>query len=199
MKVFFTILGVLIVLFVGAQIYFTSSQDDIEMYPYEVVKEYDAFEVRQYESSLFTTVKLGTNEYEKASSEGFSVLAGYIFGGNDRNEKIAMTSPVAMSMEDSMTMMFMVPKDLKKESLPTPNNNSIEFQEMPPKTVAAIRFGGWADSDKIAAHKKLLVEALEAQGIPHTNEFYVLGYNPPFELINRRNEVIVVLSDGYKP
>ncbi|MEM6316832.1 MAG: heme-binding protein [Bacteroidota bacterium] len=198
MKVLFTILGVLIVLFVGAQIYFTTSQSDIEMYPYKVIKEYDAFEIREYESSLFTTVKLGTSEYEKASSEGFSVLAGYIFGGNDRNEKIAMTSPVAMLMEDSMTMMFMVPKELKKEGLPTPNDNSIEFQEMPPKTVAAIRFGGWANSDKIVTHKRMLVEALEAQGIPHTNEFYVLGYNPPFELINRKNEVIVMLPNSYE-
>jgi hypothetical protein len=59
---------------------------------------------------LFTAVKLSTKEFKEASSQGFSILAGYIFGGNKENEKIAMTSPVTMSLEDSMTVMFMVPK-----------------------------------------------------------------------------------------
>jgi hypothetical protein len=41
-----------------------------------------------------------TKKFKEASSQGFSILAGYIFGGNKENEKIAMTSPVTMSLED---------------------------------------------------------------------------------------------------
>lgn len=120
-------------------------------------------------------------------------MAGYIFGGNEKNQKIAMTSPVAMSLEDSMTMMFLVPKQFTKEDLPAPIGKDIEFTEMPEKTLAAITFGGWADSDKIEKYKKQLTEALDAQGIAYTENFYFLGYNPPFEMVGRKNEVIVEL------
>jgi len=170
-----------------------STQRNIETYPYVVKKKYYKFEIRSYEASLFTTVKLSTKEYKDASSKGFSILAGYIFGGNQRNEKIAMTSPVAMSLEDSMTMMFMVPKKFNKETLPQPNQSAIEFREEPAKTVAAITFGGWANDAKIEKYKAKLKAALDAEGITYTNRFYFLGYNPPFEFFNRKNEIIVEL------
>ncbi|MFN8865378.1 MAG: SOUL family heme-binding protein [Flavobacteriales bacterium] len=193
MKILYISLGIVLLAFVTIQLFAMSTQRDIEMYPYVVVKTYDAFEVRKYEASLFTTVTLPPNSYKESSSQGFSTLAGYIFGGNERGEKIAMTSPVAMSLEDSMTMMFMVPKKFSKETLPRPNQSHIEFREEPAKTVAAITFGGWADDKRIAEYKKQLTTALDAAGIAYTNRFYFLGYNPPFEVINRRNEVIVEL------
>ena len=193
MKIFFLLAGVLLVVVIIIQFFAMSGQRNIETYPYTVDKTYDSFEIRSYEASLFTSVKLSMNEYKAASSKGFSILAGYIFGGNDRNEKIAMTSPVAMSLEDSMTVMFMVPKKNKKETLPQPNQSQIEFREEPAKTVAAISFGGWANDEKIATYKAKLTAALDAEGIPYTNRFYFLGYNAPYEMINRKNEVIVEL------
>lgn len=195
MKILLIIVGVLVLLFISAQIYFMSSQKSIENYPFKVIKTYDTFQIRSYEASLFTSVKLSTNEYESASNQGFSILAGYIFGGNESNQKIAMTSPVAMSLEDSITMMFMVPKDLKKETLPKPDATQIEFREEPAKTVAAIQFGGWANTQKIDDYKNKLIAALEQQGIAYTNRFYFLGYHPPYEVLNRKNEVIVELED----
>lgn len=171
-----------------------SAQRNIETYPYTVVKKYDAFEIRNYEASLFSSVKLSSNAYKKSSSKGFSILAGYIFGGNDRNEKIAMTAPVSMSLEDSMIMMFMVPKKFKKENLPKPNQSQIEFREEPAKTVAAITFGGWADDAKIAKYKAELKAALDAEGMAYTNHFYFFGYNAPTEVVNRKNEVVVELE-----
>jgi hypothetical protein len=195
MNVLLVILGVGIAAFVILQIVLMSTQKNIETYPYEVVKTYDDFEIRNYEASLFTAVKLETNNYEKGSSQGFSVLAKYIFGGNETNEKIAMTSPVAMSLEDSMTVMFMVPKKFNKATLPTPNNkNQIEFREEPAKKVAAITFGGWADDEKIKNYRKQLIDALDANNIKYTNRFYFLGYNAPYEILNRKNEVIVELE-----
>ena len=59
-----------------------------------------------------------------------------------------MTSPGTITLDDSMTMMFMVPKELKKEMLPKPNQSLIEFKEEPAKTVAAIKFNGWANEKK---------------------------------------------------
>jgi hypothetical protein len=65
--------------------------------------------------------------------------------------------------------------------------------EEPAKTVAAITFGGWANDEKIKMYKDKLNAALKAKGITHTNKFYLLGYNPPFEVFNRKNEIIVEL------
>lgn len=194
MKILFVLSGTLTLVFIIIQLFAKKSQQGIETYPYTVLKTYDGFEIRQYESRLFTSVKLTSNDYSKVSSKGFSILAGYIFGGNETNEKIAMTSPVAMSLDDSMTMMFMVPKD-SENKLPKPNDNQIQFKEEPAKKVAAITFGGWANQEKIDQYKTQLIEALKAQNIAFTDQFYFLGYNAPYETSNRRNEVIVVLEN----
>jgi hypothetical protein len=196
MKILFILFGVILLAFIAIQIFAMSSQKNIETYPYVVKKKYDTFEIRSYKATLFTSVKLSGNKYKDVSSKGFSILAGYIFGGNAKNEKIAMTSPVAMSLDDSMTMMFMVPKKFNKETLPQPNQSAIKFREEPAKTVAAITFGGWADDEKIKKYKQKLTAALDAEGIAYTNKFYFLGYNPPYEVLNRKNEVIVELQNN---
>jgi hypothetical protein len=198
MKITLIILGILVLGFVIVQIYAMKSQSSIENYPYRIVKSFSKFEIRNYEATLFTSVKLTANNYKEASGKGFSILAGYIFGGNETNEKIAMTSPVSMSLEDTMTMMFMVPKKFRKEDLPKPNQSNIEFREEPSKTMAAITFGGWANSNNIEVYKNKLKTALEEEGIPYSNKFYFFGYNPPFEILNRRNEVLVELIDVSK-
>lgn len=170
------------------------AQWNIETYPYEVNKKYDNFEIRDYEATLFTSVKLSTKGYKDGSSKGFSILGGYIFGNNEKNEKIAMTSPVTMTLEDSMTMMFMVPKAFKKDELPKPKQSQIEFKEEPAKTFAAISFGGWANDQKIETYKQKLKSALDSEGINYSNRFYFFGYNAPYEVFNRKNEVLVELD-----
>jgi hypothetical protein len=194
MKTLLILLAVVILAFIVVQLYAINGQRNIETYPYVIKKKYNAFEIRSYEATLFTSVQLSGNKYKEASSKGFSILAGYIFGGNKKKEKIAMTSPVAMSLDDSMTMMFMVPKKFKKETLPHPDQPQIKFREEPAKTVGAISFGGWANDEKIEKYKQQLTSALDAEGITYTNRFYFLGYNPPFEVFNRKNEIIVELE-----
>jgi hypothetical protein len=198
MKTLIIILGLIALGFIIVQVFAMSTQRNIETYPYQIEKKFETFEVRSYEASLFTSVQLNSSQYKESSSQGFSILANYIFGGNDKNEKIAMTSPVAMSLEDSMTVMFMVPKKYNRNALPEPNQSQIEFREEPAKTVAAIRFGGWADDAKIEKYKGQLVDALKAEGIAYSNRFYFFGYNPPFETVNRKNEVIVELEGWNK-
>ena len=202
MKALYIILGIIAIVFIAVQIFAINGQRNIETYHYSVVKKYKSFEIRNYDATLFTSVQMSGNKYKQSSSKGFSILAGYIFGGNQKNEKIAMTSPVSMSLDDSTTMMFMVPKKFNKETLPKPNEPQIEFREEPAKTVAAITFGGWANDEKIAEYKQKLIAALNVEGIKYTNRFYFLGYNPPFEVFNRKNEIIVELenkaSDGMK-
>jgi hypothetical protein len=194
MKIILIIFSIIVILFVITQLFFLNSQRNIETYSFKVIDTYETIEIRQYEASLFTSVQMPSNNYRKTSSKGFSVLAGYIFGGNDKEEKIAMTSPVAMSLKDSTTMLFLVPKKYTRDNLPVPNDSSIEFKDIPEKKVAAISFGGWANDLKIAAFKKNLITALNSKGIEYTDNFYFLGYNAPMEVFNRKNEIIVELK-----
>ncbi len=194
MKIITIALVSILLIFTFIQLYFLHLQRNIETYPYVVKKKYKQFEIRSYETTLFTSVRLSTKGYKNSSSKGFSILAGYIFGNNERKEKIAMTSPVSMSLEDSTTMMFMVPKKLKKDMLPKPNQTGIEFKQEPTKTRAAIRFSGWANDTKIEKYKQHLKAALDAEGIKYTNQFYFFGYNAPFEILNRKNEILVELQ-----
>jgi hypothetical protein len=99
-----------------------------------------------------------------------------------------------MSLEDSMTMMFMVPKKFNKDMLPKPNQSGIEFKEEPAKTMAAISFSGWANDTKIEKYKQILKAALDAEGIKYANQFYFFGYNAPYEVFNRKNEIVVELQ-----
>ena len=194
MKIILSIFGIILMLFVISQLFFLNSQRNIETYAFTIIDSYETIEIRQYEASLFTSVQMPSNNYRKTSSKGFSVLAGYIFGGNDKEEKIAMTSPVTMSLKDSTTMMFLVPKKYTRDNLPVPNDSSIEFKDVHEKKVAAISFGGWANDSKIASFKKKLIDVLESKGIQYTDNFYFLGYNAPMEVFNRKNEIIVELE-----
>ena len=193
MKTFLYISIGLTVIFIVSQAFISGSMSKIEKYKYTVLKEFDDFEVRQYEAAMFSSVKMNAKTYEETSSSGFRVLAGYIFGGNDKNEKIAMTSPVVMEMGDTTKMSFMVPSNLKENELPKPNNGRIYFEKQAPKVMAAIRFGGWANDDRIEKYKQKLSLELEKKGLKHTGKFNYLGYNPPYALIARRNEVVVEL------
>jgi hypothetical protein len=192
MKTLIIIISILL-LIVIIQIYISRSTQQTEQYSYKVIKSYDQFEIRKYDSALFSSVKLNKKGYKESSSEGFGILAGYIFGDNESNEKIAMTSPVIMELGDTSKMMFMVPKNKNLGNLPNPKNSKIVFEKQEEKITAAIRFDGWADDEKIEKYKSILRNELVKENINFVNKFIFLGYNPPYDVLNRRNEVVVEL------
>jgi hypothetical protein len=193
MKILFVIIILVVSVVTMAQVYISKYSSRTEQHKYEVIKSYDKFEIRRYEPALFSSVILEKKGYKENSGEGFRILAGYIFGGNESNEKIAMTSPVAMELGDTSKMMFMVPESYQLENLPTPNNSKIVFEKKEEKIMAAIQFSGWADDEKIEKYKLILINELEKEKLLSNGKFTFLGYNAPFELTNRRNEVIVEL------
>jgi hypothetical protein len=192
MKIAIIIISILL-LIVIVQIYLSRSTKLTEQHNYKVIKKFDKFEIRKYDAALFSSVKLNNKGYKESSSEGFRILAGYIFGDNDAKEKIAMTSPVVMELGDSSKMMFMVPKNYNLKNLPNPNNSKIVFEKEEVKIIAAIRFDGWADDEKIEKYKTILMNELASEKLNFINKFSFLGYNPPYEVMNRRNEIVVEL------
>lgn len=195
MKISLIAFASLIAVIIVAQVYISKSSTETEQHNYKILKKYDNFEVRKYESALFSSVKLGERSYKEISGEGFRILAGYIFGDNSSKKQIAMTSPVKMDLGDSTKMSFMVPKSYNLEDLPNPNNNKIIFEKQEEKIIAAVTFDGWADNEKIEKYTSLLKSELEKANISHNNKFSFLGYNPPYEVLNRRNEIIVELTN----
>jgi len=193
MKTVYIVLGSVIVLFIVAQFFIHRSSTKIEYYPYTVTSVFDGIEIRDYQARLFTTVAIENQGYKKNASNGFSFLGGYIFGANARKQKIAMTSPVSMSLGNQPSMGFMVPKGIRKDDLPKPNLADITFKQEPKKTMAVITFSGWANDATIKEHKDGLIAILKANGIKHSDQFYCFGYNPPYDLFFRRNEIAVVL------
>jgi hypothetical protein len=193
MKIFLYIIGTLALVLLITQAFILKSSSKIEQHKYSVIKTYDSFEVRRYAKALFSSVKLNEKSYEEVSGKGFRVLAGYIFGNNVGNEKIAMTSPVAMEIGDSSKMSFMVPAGYSLGNLPKPTDNKIYFEVKEEAIMAAIQFSGWASDEKIEEYKNKLIGELAKNQIQFTGSFTYLGYNPPYEIFNRRNEIVVEL------
>lgn len=192
MKLTITILLVLIlILFVSGMNIF-SRDNRTEQQSYQVLKKHNDFEIRFYPEAVLATVYSDAQNYRELSGPGFNTLAGYIFGGNQNNEKIAMTAPVHMDIEKGKSSMsFVMPGKYKLEELPSPNNPSVKVTKSPEDYVAVISFGGWANDQKIKEYSEALDKLLQENNITHKGNFRYLGYNPPYQLNNRRNEIIV--------
>ncbi len=162
-----------------------------EQYSYEVLQEFDQFELRLYQGAIFARTHIDAETYRGGSGNGFRTLASYIFGENERKESIAMTAPVVMSWDQGMVMEFMMPASYTLESLPAPGHSGIEIYEKPEAVMAGLSFGGWASDKRIAQKIEELALLLEAHGIDHTGRFQYFGYNPPYQLVNRRNDIVV--------
>ena len=85
MKILFVIIILVVSVVTMAQIYISKYSSRTEQHKYEVIKSYDKFEIRRYEPALFSSVILEKKGYNENSGEGFRILAGYIFGGNESN------------------------------------------------------------------------------------------------------------------
>ena len=156
---------------------------------YTLVKKINSVEIRQYEPSIFASY----TELNGSDNSQFRTLAGYIFGANEKEEKIGMTSPVTMVQSSKKEMLFLIPSSYCLKSLPKPKNKNIKIIELGERMVAALRFSGYANHNSIQKQKKLLINTLDSHKISHSNHFEVLVYNSPYKLSNRRNEIIVVL------
>jgi len=107
------------------------------------------------------------------------------------NEKIAMTSPVVMELGDSATMYFVMPSKYKKSELPNPSNKNVTIQEEVSKVLLVVRYGGYSNDERIESHSEILRQIIQKHHLKATGPFMYMGYNAPWDIINRRNEVAV--------
>jgi hypothetical protein len=192
MKTFLIIISSLAVLFIIFQSYTTMSTNKSEEQPYKVIKKEKDFEIRFYPSVTMATVTSSAKSYKELGNSGFRKLAGYIFGGNDANKQIAMTSPVHMDINDTISSMsFVMPSAYNADNLPKPNDATVNINKTADEYVAAIEFSGFASDSDIEKQTETLKIALKNADITYYGNFRYLGYNPPYQLVGRRNEVII--------
>jgi len=181
---------------------------------YVVVKQSDYKEIRAYSAYIVAKTTV-SGEYKQAQKDAFKILAGYIFGGNEKKQQISMTAPVAVvpsaqgqSEKISMTapvmvaesaqgwtMTFMMPSAYRLEDLPTPNDKRIQFEAVPEKTFGVIRFSGWENNRKNGEKATELREWLGS--IPQYKVIgtpVFAGYDPPWTIpFLRKNEIMLEL------
>jgi len=185
---------IIIAIFVALQAFSSMNTNSVEKQKYIVLKKSNDFEIRSYNEAIIASVKLKGN-YEEISGDGFRVLAGYIFGKNHQDVKIAMTSPVYMDFADSVTTMsFVMPSEYKKEDLPAPVDERVSIEDLNNGIVAVLSFGGYASTQKINDKIDELKHYLKVEKLEYFGNFKFLGYNPPFQVLNRRNEIMVQIK-----
>jgi len=190
MKLILIIIAISTSLIIISQLYITMAKTETQ--PYRIIKTEKDFEIRLYPAATMATISMDAKTYKELSSTGFRKLASYIFGGNKANKNIAMTSPVHMDINDSLSSMsFVMPTNYNKDNLPKPNDSSITIKTTTDEYVAAVRFGGYANDDEIKKYAGKLEGALKANGIEYYGTFRFLGYDAPFQFWGRKNEIIV--------
>jgi len=195
MNKIYLILAILAGIFIALQVFIYFSTLKTESQAYKVIEKIKGIEIRFYPPANLAITHFSANNYKDLGSLGFRKLAGYIFGGNREGRNIAMTSPVHMDIQDSgSSMAFVMPNNMDRKHLPEPNDSSIKIQTKPEEYVASISFGGFASDAKIKIYEALLRKTLIEEGIPFSGSFRFLGYNPPYQLLGRRNEIIVSIN-----
>ena len=185
---------VIAAVFLVFQLVVSMTTSDIETPKYKVLKKYPRFELRQYESMMLATTNLGPASYDEKASEGFRTVASYIFGKNKSNEKIAMTAPVIYHADSLSTLSFVAPRSKTEESMPVPIDSNLTFVVQAPKLLAVLDFGGFINDEKLAARMAELKKAVLKEGFQIKGKGYFFGYNPPWQLIGRKNEVAFELE-----
>lgn len=204
-------------------LFLASNAMAIEEPKHRVLETAGKIELREYEPSLLAEVET-TGERSAAINAGFRILAGYIFGGNQGGNKIAMTAPVTQVPEPAQNqkqgqgekiamtapvtqesvgatgdsrwrVAFMMPSKFTMETLPKPNDERIKFRVSEPVKRAAIVFDGFSTQSNLETHRAKLEAFVKERGLKTTGDYQMAFYNDPFTLPwNRRNEWWVAIE-----
>jgi hypothetical protein len=181
----------------------------IEEAKYTVIAQRAGYELRRYEPALIAQTAMPTMSREDTGN-AFRAIAGYIFGGNERQDKIAMTSPVIMDAKSekiAMTapvvmgrdlggagmMAFVLPSKYKTlEDLPKPKDPRVTLRILDGRHVAALRFSWYATQSRVTEKSAELKALIARDGLKATSEPYLASYDPPFSVpMFKRHDILI--------
>ncbi len=184
----------------------------VEQSDYTVIEKKKDYEIRNYGAHIVAETTISGSTYRDALNLGFSIIAGYIFGGNTKKEKIAMTAPViekiGSSEKISMTapvivniegdthiISFGMPRSYSMDILPTPNDSRVKLREVPAQKIAVLRFSWSRSGDRVQYMKNKLLDYLSRDKIETMGSPCYAGYNapwtPPWMV---RNEILIEIK-----
>jgi hypothetical protein len=185
---------------------------------FSIIEESEPFELRAYAPQLIAEVKV-EGDLDTASSQGFRLIAAFIFGQNQVSEKISMTAPVAIetaqrtkiamtvpvgieASKESATgvnqwlFSFVMPSEYTMATLPKPLNPLVTIRELPAQKRAAIIFSGFNNEAKVLEKTKALEEWIKSKQLQAIGNPQFARYNPPWSIpFMRRNEILITVRD----
>lgn len=159
-----------------------------ESAPYQVVRTDGKFELRDYPALMVVEAAKGTN-----ADSNFRRLFRFIRGGNEAQQKIAMTTPVLMSgNETNETMAFVMPADLKRSQVPNPTDSGLVVKEMAAGQFAVFSFRGGRKAQNEAAALIKLNAWMKLQNLNEQSPSIYGYFNAPWiPGWFRHNEVMI--------
>jgi DNA gyrase inhibitor GyrI len=159
--------------------------------PYRVVRADGPFEVRDYPPLV--VVETPMQGRDSGMNGSFTRLFKFITGGNESKAKIAMTTPVFMTgNESNATMAFVMPAKFPVEKVPKPADSRVKVRELAAGRFAVMRFSGGRNANNEKQSLDQLKQWITSERMPELSP-PVYGYfdppwTPPFL---RRNEVML--------
>jgi DNA gyrase inhibitor GyrI len=162
-----------------------------ESAPYKVLRSSGKFEVRDYPA--LTVVETPMAGGGDASSSSFNRLFRFITGGNEAKQKIAMTTPVFMSGNDSnATMAFLLPAKLKGSGTPKPTDGAVKVRELEAGRFAVLRCSGGRNARNEEESLSRLKNWMLERGLSVLSPPVYAYFDPPWTpAFLRRNEVML--------
>jgi hypothetical protein len=176
---------------------------DLDGPEYKVLNRTENYEERYYSTAKWATTSVNSILYSSAVMTGFKRLFGYIQGQNEANVTIPMTVPVKVEVipgegvfcQSSFKVSFYVPK-WKWDDIPKPSDPKVFIETTKHATFYVTSYGGFAIDPILLVKAKSFVSLLADERKPiNTKIFYSAGYDPPFRLTGRHNEIWVAKED----
>jgi len=182
---------------------------------YEVLQQFEAFELRRYASQLLAETEV-IGDFDDVGNQAFRILADFIFGNNREQEKISMTAPViqqpgagekiAMTAPVTQTpkaggghgtymFSFVMPASYTRATLPQPLDPRVRIREVPARLMAARRYSGSWSEVRYRVQEAMLLRSVSQAGLTTDGAPVYARYNSPFSLwFLRRNEVLIEVA-----
>eukprot|EP01147_Barroeca_monosierra_P007625 gene7625-575_t len=172
--------------------------------PFTVLNKTSQYEVRAYNRTMWARTHIAGQTFDQCQQTGVTLMASdlnlitctilsTIFGNNVDKQKIAMTTPVLISVRPDQSLehdvSFMVPFD-KQPNPPRPAAANI-YLTYDAKHVSYVKsFPGFASGSSVTEAANQLSQALQAENLPfNSTVYYAAIYDGPYKLFDRHNEV----------
>lgn len=178
-------------------------------------------QLRRYAPQICATTWVEASTWSEALGDGFQTLADYLFGGNEREQHLAMTTPVLLSMPVSgpprrnapsqppgvatvaqlngparRQMAFVLPAEHTFDEIPRPKDRRVTIVTIPARRVAALGFRGAYGGDLPAHKRNELLFLVKCAGLRPVSDVWFAAYDGPSTLpVLRHNEVLVEVEE----